>query len=98
MKYEELLEVGRGMSEKAIVDAVRGLAMDPRFAGIVGLIDSHLNSYVNAIASQNLAGHHGCLEHAAGSICALQTLQGVLREHTEPKRKTGMKRSPDEDE
>lgn len=84
MTYLELRRMAEGLDEKAAVRELRSLMTDSRMAGLVWLLEQHHGAYVKAVASQDLAAHHGCLEHAAGSLFALEQVKDVMTAHGLP--------------
>lgn len=79
MTYPDLLARGRLLSEEDRTAALRKLlARDEAPALLAWLEDYHLKGFVIALGSQQMAAHHGCLEHCAGSIHAVQKIQEEL--------------------
>jgi hypothetical protein len=79
MTAADLLTKGRALSDEDRMMALRKLLLrDEAPALFAWLEDYHLKSFVTALGSQQMAAHHGCLEHCAGSIHAVQKIQEEL--------------------
>jgi hypothetical protein len=89
MKFEKLMEVGRGMEEAEIAANLQSLASEPRFAAVVALIHNHREQYVDGGCVQALADSHGKLAHNAGSVYALNVLLGRIRQVCNPPKRRG---------
>lgn len=65
-------------------ELLRQMALDDRFVGVLALLLHHQLAFHDAISRQDLAAHHGCLEHCSGSLCAiahlLEDIQAALVE------------------
>lgn len=58
---------------------VRGLFLDPRFAGVLGYIVRQREEHVAGGCGQELAGNPGKQGHAWGSVFALEQLLNDLK-------------------
>jgi hypothetical protein len=72
-----VMEASAQSAEVRKVDLMR-LGRDPAFGTLLLMLSELKEQYLAAIAQQNLAAHHGCLEHCAGSIHAMTTLEERL--------------------
>lgn len=82
--YLEALELNhRRPAERDAL--LRQLARDDdRYRAVLALLLDDKQGYVQAIATQELAEHHGCLEHCAGSLYAIDLLLGNLEAALQP--------------
>lgn len=94
MTYKKLKQMAAGMSDAELKDSLVSLVNDTRFPALVRLLDDHREQYISAGSQQALAGHHGALAHNAGSVYALDTLNGVLKQLCEPPKKRGAQPPP----
>ena len=79
MTAADLLTRGRLMSDEDRTAALRKLLSHEAAAALFAwLEDEQLKGFVSALGSQAMATHHGCLEHCAGSIHAVQQIQAEL--------------------
>jgi hypothetical protein len=78
MTYSELQDQGRKLDVRALPGELRRLADDPHFSGLVAWLDRNLESWEESFTQQSLAGDHGKLAHAAGSVYALRVLRRQL--------------------
>ena len=89
MTYDKLKQLAANMDEAEMHDTLVSLLCDTRFVAVVKLLASHREQFVQAGCQQSIAGHHGPLAHCQGSVYALQTLEGVLRQLAQPPKKRG---------
>jgi len=87
-KFEELLAEGRDLTPQERLAALRGLGRSPHFAVLVAMVREDWEDYARSLSSQKMADHRGCLEHCAGSMHALEGLEGKLRSALEPPKQT----------
>ena len=87
MKYSELIRAGREMTAEGKATNLRSLATDPRFPAVVALIEDARVEFTKAFADQKIAAYHGPLAHTAGSLYALDYLEGLLRQQADAKPK-----------
>jgi hypothetical protein len=78
MTYHDHETAGRTLTPAQVNAQLIELARDPRFAAVVAWLDRNHVSWSGTVSKQPLAGQHGQLAHAAGSLHALQVLQGQL--------------------
>ncbi len=62
------------MPPEQLNDTLRALTMDERFAAVLAWLDRNRDAFVAAGSKQNLAGDHGKLAHAQGSVHAMNLL------------------------
>lgn len=55
------------------------LLLSPHAPALLVTLREQFEGYAQAISKQALAPHHGCLEHCAGSLYAVDGLEGMLR-------------------
>jgi len=89
MNYAKLQQLAHSMGEEEKRDTLVSLLGDARFAAVVKLLEEHREGYVAAVCQQRMAGSDGALQHAAGSIYALETLGGVLKQLAAPVKQRG---------
>ena len=94
MTYAKLQQLDNNMGQEEMHDSLVSLVNDPRFAAVVKLLESHREQFVSATSQQALAAHHGALAHAGGSIYALDTFAGVVKQLCEPPKRRGMQAPP----
>lgn len=87
MTYPEHLARARTLTPKAALEELRQLGNDLRFAAVVHLLEQHSIAWAKAVADQKLAANHGNLAHAAGSLLALQRIEGDLTSRLQGKPK-----------
>lgn len=78
-RFDRLLREGLAMSAAERMDCVRGLMLDPRFAGLLGFVQGEREEYVRSSCDQALADSHGKQSHAWGSVFALEGLVNAFR-------------------
>jgi hypothetical protein len=78
-KFEELLAEGRGLTPGERQAILRSMVRSPHFAVLVALVREDWEDYARSLSSQKMAEHRGCLEHCAGSMHAMEVLEGKLR-------------------
>lgn len=78
-RFDKLLADGRAMTPAMRTHALSVLARYEQFGALIAEVRRCWEDYARAISSQQLASHHGCLEHCAGSLHALETIEGMLR-------------------
>lgn len=79
MTYPDLLTKGRLLSDEDRAVALRKLLAHESAAALVAWLEDYFKQgFVAALGSQQVAAHHGCLEHCAGSIHAVQKIQEEL--------------------
>ena len=79
MTYADLLTRGRALSEEERGVALRKLLAREEAPALLAWLEDYFKAgFVKALADQKMAAMHGCLEHCAGSIHAVQTLQDEL--------------------
>lgn len=78
-RFEELLAAGRMMSREERQVALLRIFQMPQAAALVVAVREHWEAYARAISKQEMAAHHGCVEHCAGSLHGVETIENVLR-------------------
>lgn len=78
-RFEQMLAEGRALAGEEQAERLRELAQSRQFPALLALVRSHWEGFGRAASSQKLAAHHGCLEHCAGSMHALQLFEDQLR-------------------
>ena len=79
MTYSDLLTKGRKLSEQERTNRMTRLLMSDEAPALAAWLEDYIKAeYVRALADQRMAGHHGGLEHCAGSIHAVQKIQDDL--------------------
>lgn len=82
--YLEALELNHRRPELR-APLLRQLTRDEdRFRAVLALLLDERQAYLEAVSTQNLAAHHGCLEHCAGSLYAVDRLLTRLMAGFEP--------------
>lgn len=79
MTFTELQRHAERLTPQRRTLLLKQLTTETRCAAFIALIEQHHDDYVEAVADQKLAPHHGCLEHAAGSLYALRKLRRELQ-------------------
>jgi hypothetical protein len=92
MTYKKLKQMADAMSAAEVNDSLVSLVNDPRFAAVVRILDDHREQYIQAGTAQGMATHHGVLAHNAGSVYALNTFTGVIKQLCEPPKKRGQQK------
>jgi len=77
--FDTLLATGRAMTREQRDYALKMLFLSPHAPALLVLVKEEWESYAQAISRQPLATHHGCLEHCAGSLHALENMEGRFR-------------------
>lgn len=79
MTYTDLLTRGRALSEDERTIGLRKLLGREEAPALLAWLEDYFKAgFVDSLGDQKLAGHHGCLEHCAGSIHAVKKLQDEL--------------------
>jgi ABC-type transport system involved in cytochrome c biogenesis permease component len=78
-KFNELLATGRELSKEERDVALKRLMMSPQAPALLVMVRELWEEYARAISSQSMAPMHGCLEHCAGSLHAMDYLEAQLR-------------------
>lgn len=79
MTYDQLLDIGRKLSEEERTEALLALTGDARLGALVFHIEQKKQEFVEAIASDKIQHLTGCLQHLSGGIKAMSNLQDDLR-------------------
>jgi hypothetical protein len=87
MKFQEILTEGRRMTQDERADNLRSLVTDPRFAALIGLIDSDKADFVSIGSAQSFATDQGKMAHCMGSVYALELLEHQIRQITDTPRR-----------
>lgn len=74
MTPEELTLKARNLSNAEAKEQLRQLLADPRFLAVIKVVVNHMDDYVANASKQAFATHTGCIQHAMGSVHALNTL------------------------
>jgi hypothetical protein len=77
--FEELLAKGRELAPDERLSCLRSLARLPHFPVLLAIVREDWEDYARSFSSQKMAEHRGCLEHCAGSLHAMEVLEGKLR-------------------
>lgn len=78
-RYEELLARGRELTEEQRGLELAALARSPHYPALLASVRRDWESYARNISAQKLATYDGALQHCAGSLQALEVLEGKLR-------------------
>jgi hypothetical protein len=89
MKFEELLEAGRKMSEKDIEANIVSLAADPRFAALLGFMERRKSVFTRSVTAPSRADNHGGLAHVAGGLFEILNVLDSLKGIIEPAKARG---------
>lgn len=87
MRYRELEELGRLLTEETAAEELRQLVMDRRFAAVVRLVQQQKELASDGACQLKFAEHAGCLAHAAGVRYGMLELEGRIRTACERKKK-----------
>jgi hypothetical protein len=91
------LALGRELKPEELDGLLRSLSKDDRFCAVVAWLDRNREAFVNAGSRQEIAGDHGKLAHAQGSVHAMNTLAAQLANMFAPAPASGMPTSAPEE-
>lgn len=60
--------------------AMMRLLQAPQAAALLVAVRETWEGYAKSISGQTMAAHHGCLEHCAGSMHGVETVENLLRQ------------------
>lgn len=92
-RFENLQRAGRDLTAEERRDQVQLLGRDPRFAAVLGVIETMKDEISAEGCELKYAGNAGYLAHAAGARSGLQMLEARLRGMIDAPRKTGEQRT-----
>lgn len=78
-RFDELLAAGRALNKEQREAALQLLLLSPQAPALIVAVREQWEGYAQSISKQTLAPHHGCLEHCAGSLHAVDGVEGLLR-------------------
>lgn len=78
-RFDELLEAGRALSKEERKIALLRIFQMPQSAALVVAVREQWEGYARSISKQEMAPHKGCLEHCAGSLHGVETIENLLR-------------------
>jgi hypothetical protein len=78
-RFDRLMRAGKVMTPQEREECVRGLLLEDRFAGVLGLVLELKDAYVDESSDQRLASSPGKQCHAWGSVDGLRALEARLR-------------------
>lgn len=78
-RYEALREEARKWKPAELQSQLRAVAADPRFAAVVGWLETNREAWGQSAAAQSLASNPGKQSHACGSLHLMNVLCAQLR-------------------